>query len=144
MKRPVGITILGILCLFTGGSGLFITLDRPVIFFGIIHTGIYACTLRMIPNLAGVYVGYGLLKPLRHVWYIYIAGACISIAGLSCNLVHESKIWELHLLLGSQAETIPRVVKFTIETQYLLIAIYLLTAIYVYLQKNYFWGYRDL
>ncbi len=144
MKRPVGITILGALCLVAGGSGLFMPPDRPLVFFGLIHTGGRALALHLVPNLGGLYLGYGILKPFRHIWYVYLIGAWISIVGLSANLVHKAKLWELHLLLGTRTESIPRVVRVTIETHYLLIAIYALTAMYVYLHKYYFWGDRNL
>lgn len=115
-------------------------LDRPVVLFGTLHTGARAVVLHLVRNFGGLYVGYGILKPLRHSWYVYIVGSCISIIGISFNLVHQAKIWEMYLLLESRVESVPRFVKFTIETHYLLIAIYALTAMYVYLQKYYFWG----
>lgn len=144
MKRPVGIIILGILCLVAGGGGLFVPLDQPVVFWGMIHTGGRALVLHLVPNFVGLYLGYGILKPLQHTWYVYIIGACFSIVGLSFNLLHQAKIWEWHLLLESRTESIPRLVRFTIETHYFFIAIYALTAMYVYLQKSYFWGDRNL
>ena len=144
MKRPVGIIVLSLLCFFVGGSGLFIRVDRPLVFLGMLHTGTYAIVLDLASNLASIYIGYGLLKPFRHIWYMYLAGACVSIAGLSCNLRHETKIWEWHLLTGSQTESIPRLMKFTIETHYLFIAMYAFTAMYVYFHKPYFWSRRNV
>jgi hypothetical protein len=144
MKRPAGIIILGILCIIAGGGGLLTPLDRPIISFGVIHNGIRAYVLHIIPNLVGLYVGYGLLKPLRHIWYVYLIVASIGIISLTLNVIHEPKIWELFLLLQSKGESIPRLVTFTLETHYLLIAIYALTAMYIYLHKNYFWGEPDL
>ena len=41
MKRPPGITILGLLCIFAGGA-LFSPRDRLLLSFGIIHRGIAA------------------------------------------------------------------------------------------------------
>lgn len=145
MKRPVGVIILGILLIFVGVSGLLRPpFDRPVLFFGVIHCGISAYVFHIVPNLIGVYLGYGLLKPLRHSWYLYLITAGVSIIGLSLNLFHESKAWELFLLLSVEAESIPRWVRFTVETHYLLIAINVLTTLYIYLHKNYFWGESDL
>ncbi|MBD3308040.1 hypothetical protein GF339_16465 [candidate division KSB3 bacterium] len=144
MKRPAGITILGLLFLLTGGMGLLAPADRPLVFFGMLHTGRRALAMRLVPNLGRLYVGLGLLKPFRHIWYLYIIGACIGIGSLSVNLAHETKLWELYLRLESRPEAIPRLVQFTIETHYLFIAIYALTAMYVYLQKNYFWGDDNL
>jgi hypothetical protein len=132
--------ILGILWIFGGISGFFTDFERPVLFGGVLHTGIQALIFHLVPIIGGMYIGYGLLKPLRHIWYVYITGACISIIGLSFNVIHEAKIWEMYLLLQSEPEAIPRLVRFTIETHYLFIAIYALTSLYVYLQKNYFWG----
>ena len=140
MKRPPGIIILGILCIFAGGGNLLTSLDSPILFFGVIHSGVQAYILHIVPNLVKLYMGYGLLKPLRHVWYLYLTVAGVSITSLSFNVMHESKIWELYLLLQSKVETIPRLVMFTLETHYLFIAIYTLTAAYIYLHKNYFWG----
>jgi hypothetical protein len=144
MKRPVGIVVLSVLCFFVGGSGLLMNMRRPIVFLGMFHTGISAMVLHLAPSLFGVYIGYGLLKPFRHIWFAYIVGACLSIAGLICNLMHDAKIWEWHLHVGSQTASIPRLVKFTLETHYLLIAIYALTAMYVYLHKPYFWGQHDV
>lgn len=144
MKRPVGMIILGILCIFAGISGFTTAPDKPVVFFGRLHTGTRAFMLHLIPNILGIYIGSGLLKPLRHVWYMYIAGVGISIIGLSLNLINEAKIWEMYFLLELQTKSIPRFVKFTIETHYLFIAIYALTGLYVYLHKSYFWGNDDL
>ncbi len=144
MKRPVGVIILGILWIFAGGGGLLTPFDRPILSFGVIHNGVRAYVLHIVPNLVGLYLGYGLLKPFRHTWYLYLIVACVGIISLSLNVIHEPKIWELFLLLQSRGESIPRLVKFTLETHYLLIAIYVLTAIYIYLHKNYFWGEPDL
>ena len=144
MKRPPGIIILAILCIFAGGGSLLTSLGSPVLFFGVIHSGVKAYIVRIIPNLVKVYVGYGLLKPLRHVWYLYLIVAGVSITGLSLNVMHEPKIWELYLLLQSRVETIPRLVMFALETHYLFIAIYALTAVYIYLHRNYFWGEPEL
>jgi hypothetical protein len=118
--------------------------DRPVVFLGMLHTQATAMILHLLSNLARLYIGHGVLKPFRHIWYMNLAGACISIAGLSCNLIHETKIWEWHLLIGSQTGSIPRLMKFTIETHYLFIAMYMVTGMYVYFHKPYFWGRRDV
>jgi len=145
MKRPPGVVILGILCIFAGGGSLLTPLDsRPILFFGVLHSGVKAYVLHIVPNIVKLYMGYGLLKPLRHVWYLYLMVAGVSIISLSLNVLHESKIWELYLLLQSKVESIPRLVTFAIETHYLLIAIYTLTAMYIYLHKNYFWGEPEL
>ena len=144
MRRPVGIIVLGVLCIFMGIGNLFSPVSKPVVFGGIIHTGKRAIVLHIVLSILGVYVGYGMLKPIRHIWHMYIIGACISIAGLGLNVMHESKIWELYLLLGSRSESIPRLVAFTMETHYLFMAIYALTAMYIYVQKQYFWGYNSV
>jgi len=140
MRRPVGIIVLGVLCVFTGIGNLFSPFSKPGMFGGRIHTGRRAIILHVALSILGGYVGYGMLKPIRHIWHMYIIGACISIAGLGLNLMHESKIWELYLLLGTGSESIPHLVAFTIETHYLFMAIYALTAMYIYLHKQYFWG----
>ena len=140
MKRPAGILVLGVLCIFTGIGNVLSPLRKPVILGGIIHTGKQAVGLHMSLSFLRIYIGYGLLKPVRHIWYAYIIGACLGIVALGLNVSHSAKIWELYLLLESRSEAIPRLVAFTIETHYLFMAIYALTAMYVYLQKPYFWG----
>lgn len=144
MKRPPGVIILGILCIFARGGNLLTSLDRPILFFGVIHSGVHAYFLHIVPNLVKLYMGYGLLRPLRHVWYLYLMVVSVSITSLSLNVLHEPKIWELCLLLQSKVETIPRLVTFALETHYLFIAIYALTAAYIYLHRNYFWGEPEL
>jgi len=140
MKRPVGIVILGILWIFSGVGALFSPWNRPVFFGGMLHIGVAAVILHFISCLIGVYLGYGLLKPGCHIWYSYLGVTGFSSAGLTLNLLHAPKIWELYLLLQVKAENIPRFVALTIDTHYVLIAIYLLTALYVYGHKMYFWG----
>jgi hypothetical protein len=144
MKRPVGVTVLGILCIFAGGGGLLSPLHRPILFFGKIYIGTYASIFRIVPNIVAIYLGYGLLKPLPHTWYMYLLIASTGIVSLNLNLLHAPKIWELCLLLQAKVEAIPRLVKFTVDTHYLLMALYTLTALYVYVNKSYFWGEADI
>ena len=144
MKRPVGMITLGILCIFAGVSGFSTSLHKPVLFFGMRHTGMQAFLLHLIPGLGGIYIGIGLLIPFRHVWYLYLAGAGISMMGLLVNLMHPAKIWEFYIVLATRTASVPNLVKFTIVTHYLFIAMYALTALYVYAHKQYFWGIEDL
>jgi hypothetical protein len=91
-----------------------------------------------------IYLGYGLLQPLRHTWYMYLLIAGTGTVSLSVNLLHTPKIWELCLLLHAKVDAIPRLVQFTIDTHYLLMALYTLTALYVYVNKSYFLGEADV
>lgn len=129
--------MLGLLWIFMGISGLFMPLDRPILIFGRIHTDTRAYVLHIAPNIVGIYLGYGLLKAWRHIRYVYAAAACFSTIGLSANLLHESKMWELYLLIGANMPAIPRLVAFTKESHYLFIATYILTAMYVYSVQPY-------
>ena len=140
MKRPPGITILGFLCMFAGGGALFSPLDRPLLSFGIIHHGMVALCLRIGADLLGLYLGYGLLKLFRHTWYLYFVVVCMGTISLGLNVLHEPKVWELCLLLQQNANLIPRLVQVTLDTHYVLIAVYTLTALYLYTHKYVFWG----
>ena len=86
MKRPPGVTILGLLYIFAGGGALLTPLDRPLLSFGIIHRGMMALCLRTGASLLGVYLGYGLLKLFRHTWYLYFIAACLGTLSLSLNV----------------------------------------------------------
>lgn len=87
---------------------------------------------------------YGVLKPFRHIWYLYVLIASIGLVSLSLNMLHEPKIWELCLMLHAKVEVIPRLVRLTVDTHYLLMALYVLTALYIYVNKLYSLGEADV
>lgn len=143
-RRPPGILIIGYLTLFAGISRLFSPFERPFLAFGSIYHGFPAVFLRISITLLGIYVGVGILKCFRHIWFLYLIVTCADIMNLGLNIMHESKMWELSLLLHLNMTAIPRFVRLTHDMQYMLIVIYVFAAWYVYAHKEVFLGNTEL
>lgn len=138
--RPAGILVLGMLYVLFGLGNLLSPLDRPVLAGGALFTERSAVILHVGVSTLGIYLGYGLLKPLRYTWNIYLLSAWTGIMSLALNLLRDAKLWEFSLFLEIRSERIPRFVSFSRESHVLLIGIYALTGLYIYSQRSYFWG----
>ncbi len=142
--RPPGVTIIGYLTIFSAVGRLFSPFNRPMLVFGVIHHGLSAGALRISAALLGIYLGFGILKCFRHIWYVYIAVACAGMMNIALTLTHESKMWELFLLLRVNMAVIPRFIRVVHVTQILLAIIYAYAAWYIYAEKEAFLGETEL
>ena len=140
LKRPGGVIVLGVLCVVFGMGNLVSPLERPVLTGGVLYTGSHAAMLHAGVSLLGLFLGYGLLKPLRYIWKVYLISAWAGITSLALNLVNDAKLWEFSLVLELPSRAIPGFVSFSRESHAFLMAIYALTSLYIYSQQAYFWG----
>ncbi len=140
LKRPAGTIVLGLLCMLFGLGNLFSPLDRPVLAGGLLYTGRDAALVHVGVSVLVVFLGFGLLRPLRYIWKLYLISAWAGMTSLVLNLLHDAKLWEFSFVLELPSKTIPGFVSFSRESHALLIAIYALTSLYVYSQRSYFWG----
>lgn len=140
LKRPAGMIVLGSLCFLFGLGNLVSPVERPVLAGGILYTGKEAAILHIGVSLLMMFLGYGLLRPLRYIWKLYLISAWTGIMSLALNLLHDAKLWEFSLFLGLPSGTIPGIVNFSRDSHALLMAIYTLTSLYVYSRRSYFWG----
>lgn len=137
-KRPAGAIVLGGLCVLFGLGNLASPLERPVLAGGVLYAGKEAVILHVGVSFLGIFLGYGLLKPLRYIWKVYLISAWAGIMSLALNLLHDATLWEFSLFLELPSEAIPGFVSFCKESHALLMAIYALTSLYVYSQRAYF------
>ncbi len=138
MKTPAGVVVIGISCFFLAIGTLASPLHRPMLLGGVLLTGKPAAAWRVALSLARCGIGYGLLKPLRFMWVLYLCAAGAAVLGLTLNLLHDSRLWELFLLSGASSSAISRLVAFAKEAHVLFILTHLLTAMYIARQQGYF------
>ena len=139
-KRPAGVIVLGGLCVLFGLGNLMSPIERPILAGGVLYTGRGAVILHIGSSLLVLWLGYGLLKPLRYILQLYLISAWAGITSLTLNLLHDGKLWEFSLFLGLSSGAVPVFVSFSRESHALLMASYALTSLYVYSQRSYFWG----
>jgi len=139
-NRPAGVVVLGVLCGLFGLGNLLSPLERPLLVGGMLLTGNGAAMLHVGVSALELFLGYGLLKPLRSAGNIYLLSVWTGALSLASNMLHDAKLWEFSLVLELRSRAIPGFVSFSRESHALLIAIYALTGLYIYSQRSYFWG----